>query len=83
MMLAALTASGVLVSLYCLGQGTWDIAKLSWLMLKIWLGSTFLGFEAAQDVRALCLPHEARHLVLTSGTLNDWYNSSILSTALC
>ncbi|KPV76498.1 uncharacterized protein RHOBADRAFT_13190, partial [Rhodotorula graminis WP1] len=47
--LAFLTASGFLCTFRILSRGTWSVGRISWLMLKIWLGSAFLGFEAAQQ----------------------------------
>ncbi|GAA5851423.1 hypothetical protein JCM9279_001062 [Rhodotorula babjevae] len=49
MCLAFLTASGFLCTFRILSRGTWSVGRISWLMLKIWLGSAFLGFEAAQQ----------------------------------
>ncbi|GAA5866603.1 hypothetical protein JCM3774_004027 [Rhodotorula dairenensis] len=49
--LAFLTASGFLCTFRILsrGNGNWDLGHIAWLMLKIWLGSAFLGFDAAQQ----------------------------------
>ncbi|BGP06427.1 Calcium channel YVC1 [Rhodotorula toruloides] len=47
--LAFLTASGFLCTFRILSRGTWDVGHIAWLMLKIWLGSAFLGFDAAQQ----------------------------------
>ncbi|KAI5479025.1 receptor-activated ca2+-permeable cation channel [Pseudohyphozyma bogoriensis] len=46
-----LTASGFLCALWVLAKpgGVWHIGNISWLMFKIWLGNSFLGFEAAQQ----------------------------------
>ena len=48
--LASLTASGFLCAFYVLARGTWDVPRIAWLMFKIWLGNSYLGFEAAQQV---------------------------------
>ncbi|ORY79327.1 hypothetical protein BCR35DRAFT_321483 [Leucosporidium creatinivorum] len=47
--LACLVGAGFLCTLFILGRGSWDLGRISWLMLKIWLGNSFLGFEAAQQ----------------------------------
>ncbi|GAA5976576.1 hypothetical protein JCM10908_005553 [Rhodotorula pacifica] len=49
--LAFLTASGFLCTFRILSRGNanWDLGHIAWLMLKIWLGSAFLGFDAAQQ----------------------------------
>ncbi|GAA5855910.1 hypothetical protein JCM8547_000410 [Rhodosporidiobolus lusitaniae] len=47
--LTVLTASGFLVTLRILSHGKWSTGKISWLLLRMHLGSAFLGFEAAQD----------------------------------
>ncbi|GAA5934795.1 uncharacterized protein JCM15063_003068 [Sporobolomyces koalae] len=49
MVLAALTASGFLVTFHILARGSWSVGKISWLMLRIWLSGAFLGFDAAQQ----------------------------------
>lgn len=36
--LACLVGAGFLCTLFILGRGTWDVGRISWLMLKIWLG---------------------------------------------
>jgi hypothetical protein len=51
--LTVLTASGFLVTFRVLSHGTWTVGHISWLMLRMHLGSAFLGFEAAQQVRFL------------------------------
>ncbi|KDE07525.1 hypothetical protein MVLG_02196 [Microbotryum lychnidis-dioicae p1A1 Lamole] len=53
MILVAFTASGFVATFYVLakarGAEQWDVGHISWLLLKIWLGNSFLGFEAAQQ----------------------------------
>ncbi|GAA6058818.1 hypothetical protein JCM10212_001934 [Sporobolomyces blumeae] len=49
MVLAALTASGFLVTFHILARGAWSVRRIAWLMLRIWLSGAFLGFDAAQD----------------------------------
>ncbi|GAA6005655.1 hypothetical protein JCM11491_003715 [Sporobolomyces phaffii] len=49
MVLAALTASGFLVTFHILARGSWSVRQISWLMLRIWLSGAFLGFDAAQQ----------------------------------
>ncbi|KAK4698715.1 hypothetical protein P7C70_g7555, partial [Phenoliferia sp. Uapishka_3] len=58
MMLVALCSCGFLCSLYVLGlaTGEWGVGRISWLMFKIWLGNSFLGFEAAQQFHPLFGP---------------------------
>ncbi|GAA5821372.1 hypothetical protein JCM11251_004592 [Rhodosporidiobolus azoricus] len=47
--LTVLTASGFLVTLRILSHGSWDTGHISWLLLRMHLGSAFLGFDAAKD----------------------------------
>ncbi|KAL8286871.1 hypothetical protein RQP46_003877 [Phenoliferia psychrophenolica] len=70
--LASLCASGFLCSLYVLGlarSGDWGIGKISWLMFKIWLGNSFLGFEAAQNFHPVYGPLLIVFFAILSQTL--------------
>ncbi|GAA6052710.1 hypothetical protein JCM3770_007186 [Rhodotorula araucariae] len=67
--LAFLTASGFLCTFRILSHGTWDIGRIAWLMLKIWLGSAFLGFEAAQQFHSVYGPALMVAFAILSQTL--------------
>ncbi|GAA5911768.1 hypothetical protein JCM6882_003347 [Rhodosporidiobolus microsporus] len=54
--LTVLTASGFLVTLRILSHGKWDTGHISWLLLRMHLGSAFLGFDAAQDFHPIFGP---------------------------
>ncbi|GAA5962819.1 hypothetical protein JCM3765_001532 [Sporobolomyces pararoseus] len=56
MVLAALTASGFLVTFHILARGTWSVRQISWLMLRIWLSGAFLGFDSAQQFHPIFGP---------------------------
>ncbi|KAK4058401.1 hypothetical protein OIO90_000559 [Microbotryomycetes sp. JL221] len=56
MALACLTASGFLVTFVLLSRGTWSVGRVSWLLLKVWLGSSFLAFDVAQQFGAVLGP---------------------------
>ncbi|GAA6000259.1 hypothetical protein JCM10207_007928 [Rhodosporidiobolus poonsookiae] len=47
--LSVLAASGFLVTLRLLSHGSWDVGHISWLLLRMHLGSAFLGFDVAQQ----------------------------------
>ncbi|BGP38496.1 hypothetical protein JCM10450v2_002444 [Rhodotorula kratochvilovae] len=67
--LAFLTASGFLCTFRILSRGTWDVGRIAWLMLKIWLGSAFLGFEAAQQFHPVYGPALMVAFAILSQTL--------------
>ncbi|GAA5909443.1 uncharacterized protein JCM6883_003946 [Sporobolomyces salmoneus] len=49
MVLAALTASGFLVTFHILARGSWTVRQISWLMLRIWLSGAFLDKSLSQQ----------------------------------
>ncbi|KAM0755022.1 hypothetical protein T439DRAFT_322080 [Meredithblackwellia eburnea MCA 4105] len=71
MMLVSLCASGFLCSFYVLAYATgqWGIGRISWLMFKIWLGNSFLGFEAAQEFHPIFGPLLIVFFAILSQTL--------------
>lgn len=48
MALTALAFTGVLFTLWRLGQPQWPVRKIAWLMVQIWFGSSSLSFSVAE-----------------------------------
>ncbi|SCZ99402.1 BZ3500_MvSof-1268-A1-R1_Chr3-1g05994 [Microbotryum saponariae] len=82
MILVAFTASGFVATFYVLakarGAEQWDVGHISWLLLKIWLGNSFLGFEAAQQFD----PYYGPALVVAFAVLSQTLLLTILISLL-
>ncbi|KAM0788384.1 hypothetical protein ACM66B_001522 [Microbotryomycetes sp. NB124-2] len=78
MALASLTASGFLVTFVLLSRGTWSWGRTAWLLLKVWLGSSFLAFDVAQDFSKYYGPA----LVVVFATLSQTLLLTILVSLL-
>ncbi|SCV71115.1 BQ2448_2703 [Microbotryum intermedium] len=82
MILVAFTASGFVATFYVLakarGADQWDVGHISWLLLKIWLGNSFLGFEAAQQFD----PYYGPALVVAFAVLSQTLLLTILISLL-
>ncbi|GAA6028025.1 hypothetical protein JCM8097_001836 [Rhodosporidiobolus ruineniae] len=69
MFLTVLTASGFLVTLRILSHGRWDVGHISWLLLRMHLGSAFMGFDVAQDFHPIYGPTLMVSFAVLSQTL--------------
>ncbi|GAA93766.1 hypothetical protein E5Q_00412 [Mixia osmundae IAM 14324] len=56
LLLAVICASGFLVTFWTLGSGTWTFGQTAWLLLQIWFGSTYVGFESASSFHPVLGP---------------------------
>ncbi|GAA5925097.1 hypothetical protein JCM1841_005785 [Sporobolomyces salmonicolor] len=79
MSLAALTASGFGLTFYILARGSWGAGRISWLLVRMWLGGTFLGFDTAQEFHPVYGPALVVVFAILSQTLLVTILISLLS----
>ncbi|GAA5878989.1 hypothetical protein JCM1840_007406 [Sporobolomyces johnsonii] len=79
MSLAALTASGFGLTFYVLARGSWGAGRISWLLVRMWLGGTFLGFDTAQEFHPVYGPALVVVFAILSQTLLVTILISLLS----
>ncbi|KAL7424047.1 hypothetical protein Q5752_001632 [Cryptotrichosporon argae] len=56
MCLTTVAFSGICFCLWTLGRATWTVKQIVWLMLQIWFGSSYLGFQASASFHPLFGP---------------------------
>ncbi|KAK0185674.1 receptor-activated Ca2+-permeable cation channel, partial [Armillaria mellea] len=67
--IAAICFSGLLFTLWRLGNGTWTVKRIAWLMVQIWFGNTYLSFGQAESFHPLFGPILMTSFAALSNTL--------------
>ncbi|KAK0487093.1 receptor-activated Ca2+-permeable cation channel [Armillaria novae-zelandiae] len=80
--IAAICFSGLLFTLWRLGNGTWTVKKIAWLMVQIWFGNTYLSFGQAESFHPLFGPILMTSFAALSNTLLLTILISILSNTV-
>ncbi|KAG7444146.1 receptor-activated Ca2+-permeable cation channel [Guyanagaster necrorhizus] len=80
--IAAICFSGLLFTLWRLGNGTWSVKRIAWLMVQIWFGNTYLSFGQAESFHPLFGPILMTSFAALSNTLLLTILISILSNTV-
>ncbi|KAJ7104262.1 receptor-activated Ca2+-permeable cation channel [Mycena belliarum] len=82
MAIACCCFSGLLFTLWTLGQGTWSIRGIAWLMVEIWFGNSYLSFQQAESFHPVLGPILMTTFAALSNTLLLTILISILSNTV-
>ncbi|KAJ4463929.1 hypothetical protein C8R41DRAFT_783273 [Lentinula lateritia] len=80
--IASICFSGLLFTLWTLGEHQWTLKSISWLMVQIWFGNTYLSFGQASSFHPVLGPILMTCFAALSNTLLLTILISILSNTV-